>query len=33
VRKIALFQEVEAALSGRALDNLNDLQDLRDFGL
>jgi hypothetical protein len=33
VRKIALFQEVEAALSGRALDNLNDLQDLRDFGI
>jgi len=33
VRKTALFQEVEAALSGRALKNLEDLQDLRDFGL
>jgi len=33
VRKTALFQEVEAALSGRALKNLEDLQDLKDFGL
>jgi len=33
VRKSALFQEVEADLSGRALKNLEDLQDLRDFGL
>jgi len=33
VRKTKLFQEVEAALSGRALKNLEDLQDLRDFGL
>jgi len=33
VRKTKLFREVEAALSGRALKNLDDLQDLRDFGL
>jgi len=33
VRKTKLFQEVEAALSGRALKNLEDLQDLKDFGL
>jgi len=33
VRKSALFQEVEAALSGRSLKNLDDLQDLKDFGL
>jgi len=33
VRKTKLFQEVEAALSGRALQNLDDLQDLKDFGL